>query len=261
MKYSPYEKNTLEVYEFCDIRTFPIDCMAVAQKIGLDVTSYRDYARGNSELLKELMKTSPDAFIVPGRMKIYFNDKAYCKRILFSIAHEIGHAVLVSDDEDEADEFASELLMPRSIIYALKLNTAEKISEFFGVSISAANQALISKWYVPSETGEQIIRHFHYEDKCPELFWMPSESDMECIPRPEIKAIPIEKTEVRKPSEKEWRKKTHKIEDAIMDTRYKMRYCQSEKQYQKLDAKLSELQIRMRWQEEEGDRYGYCLTE
>lgn len=100
---------------------------------------------------------------------IFVNENHGEKRKLFTIAHELGHFFLHSDDlnngiisyrdselyskyddkgrrkEEEANHFAAELLMPKDVFiayYAKNTNLApdklvKKMSDFFGVSESA----------------------------------------------------------------------------------------------------------------------------
>ncbi|MFV0401899.1 MAG: ImmA/IrrE family metallo-endopeptidase [Oscillospiraceae bacterium] len=68
-------------------------------------------------------------------------------RIAFTLAHELGHILLdhLDDDDDSeelADQFAAELLMPRSLVWELlrrnPRTAPEDLCELFGVSYSAA---------------------------------------------------------------------------------------------------------------------------
>lgn len=81
---------------------------------------------------------------------VLYNDSIKnCHRRRFSIAHEIGHIYLEhSDDgevsENQADAFASELLMPRVLIkYALECGmTSDDIRKLFSVSSSACKRKI-----------------------------------------------------------------------------------------------------------------------
>lgn len=87
--------------------------------------------------------------------KIFINESDPPKRQIFTVAHEIGHILLQSDQEDhidyrrynvtdkkesEANYFAGCLLMPENIFsYQWKLLNSDinKLSELFGVSTTA----------------------------------------------------------------------------------------------------------------------------
>lgn len=138
-----YEKEILEVYEYCGIRSFPVDCDLILQKFGFETVTYGEASDGDAEELRRMKAISNDGYVVPGEAKLYINEACYGKRQLFTKAHEIGHLVMVSDDEDVADAFASHLLIPRVVVYAEHLKTADEIAAFFGVSIAAANKAVV----------------------------------------------------------------------------------------------------------------------
>ena len=84
--------------------------------------------------------------LVSGLPPMFFmNPTVPGERYRFSLAHEIGHAIMhpsVSrDDEDDADRFASELLMPRATIRpdlrGINLQSAERLKRVWKVSIAA----------------------------------------------------------------------------------------------------------------------------
>jgi Zn-dependent peptidase ImmA (M78 family) len=97
-----------------------------------------------------------------GQYSIIYNEKAYERRILFTLAHEIGHIWLdhlrdfeltsiynsgLPDDqydvlEKEADTFAAELLMPRLILQELRPVSRSDLFNFCGVSMTAAETRL-----------------------------------------------------------------------------------------------------------------------
>ena len=184
-----YEKEILEVYQYCGIRSFPVDCDKILKTFGYTVITYQDVAKHDKGMMRELMNISGDGFIIRSEEKLYYNADAFCKRILFTIGHEIGHLVMVTNDEDIADEFASNLLAPRPVIFAKRLKTAEQISETFGVSISAANNALIRRRYVPDEDGFAIIDHFCLRAYCPWPFNIPYPNNLSpdpCKPAPAV---------------------------------------------------------------------------
>lgn len=137
-----YESEILEVYQYCDIRSFPVDCDSILRKFGYEIITYKHASNGSDIELQRLKSISKDGFIVRREEKLYLNDELYKKRILFTKAHEIGHLVTVSDDEDTADIFASNLLAPRPIVKAFGFRTADEISDFFEISITAANKVI-----------------------------------------------------------------------------------------------------------------------
>ena len=162
-----YEKEILAVYRYAGIKTFPVDLGAIIGMIGYTLKTYQETAE-SPEQLKKMLRTSRDAYVVRTHKTIYLNDDVpYAGRKRFSIAHELGHLILVTDDEDAVNSFASNLLAPRPIIFARQLKTADQIAKTFGMSISAANNALIGPAYVPDDTGFEIIDYFGERFSCP----------------------------------------------------------------------------------------------
>lgn len=136
---------------------------------------------------------------VPGLPPMFFMNKAVPgERYRFSLAHEIGHAVMhravgMGEIETEANIFASEFLMPRieirSDLRGFNLETARRLKPFWKVSMqalitrakdldlitkAAANQLwqkissrgmrVAEPWPLPMETATTLDRlyEFHY---------------------------------------------------------------------------------------------------
>ena len=162
-----YEKEILELYRYCNVHSFPIDCDEIIRKIGYRTVTYQEYAGDDKAKFIELMQTSGDAFIVRRERMLYYNAMTDRRRQRFSKAHELGHIVLVTNDEDEADTFAAEVLAPRPVIFARQIKTAQTVSKVFDISIAAANRALISKVYSPDDMGMEMIDYFGERRNCP----------------------------------------------------------------------------------------------
>ena len=155
-----YESIILDVYRKCNVREFPINCKSIARGLGFDLISYDDLAENHDEY-KRLCICSNDAFTHYGnRMVIFYNPKSNRGRIRFSIMHEIGHYILQTESEDEADCFSASILAPPAIILDRKLQTADEISSFFGLSISAANSAVINVRGYNITDGADLISYF-----------------------------------------------------------------------------------------------------
>ena len=137
-----YEKEILEVYRYCNVRSFPIDCESIVAKLGYQMVTYQQYCEGNRELFKNLCSISNDSFIMRRKRLMFINSSVDRRRKRFSICHEIGHIVMLTDDEDEADGFASSILAPLPIVRMYGLSTADEISQKFDISISAANHVV-----------------------------------------------------------------------------------------------------------------------
>ena len=241
-----YEKEILEVYEYCGIRSFPVDCDLILKKFGFDIVTYGEASDGDAGELRRMKAISNDGYVVPGEAKLYINEACYEKRQLFTKAHEIGHLVMVSDDEDVADAFASHLLIPRVVVYAEQLKTADEIAAFFGVSIAAANKAVVgmgsfSMGFFPDQVLLRILDHFGYRQQFPSLFInYASKHHMESSPF--IQKL-LQKD--AKEKEREKKKQIRSLLGKIQRLRRKLVETRDEKEYYKAKNKLAEQQTRL----------------
>ena len=148
-------KLILKTYRKCNISKFPFDCKKVLKAYGYECKAYSSLSEKKRKICLEI---SNDACIMNGI--IYYNDMVSQGRIPFTLMHELAHILLehiIKDEieEDEADYFASCILAPRIMIHHLKQTnkysqvTADDIHEYFGISISAANRALMDyhNWF------------------------------------------------------------------------------------------------------------------
>ena len=105
-----------------------------------------------------------EACYVPEDRTLYIRDTVYNEmvrggmRAVFTLGHEMGHAVLAhrrtlnrqsivgvpvySQSEWQANRFSAEFTMPLDEIHAYSLFTAERVANFFGVSPAAARVRL-----------------------------------------------------------------------------------------------------------------------
>lgn len=241
-------KKILEVYKECNIHSFPIDCFSVLEHYGIQTITYKETKEENPELYKAIYRYSNDAFRF--RMSVYYNSSNSDGRIRFSLMHELGHYILehteeCPENEDEADCFASHFLAPRPITFHQGLKTAEQIRDYYGISISAANQALIGPFYLPDKNEEEILNYF-------KSFYAPKYETVQT----EFRISYPDPT-----PESEWAKETERLDSEIAKTQAKIFNCKTEKQYEKLNKKYNELLIRRQWQDDIARRCGYDMCD
>ena len=158
-----YESEILDVYKRCGVKNFPIDCREIVTRLGFILASYADLAE-NHEEYKRFCLYSSDAFTLYGeRNVICYNHKSNHKRIRFSLMHEVGHYILQTDDEDTADQFAAEILVPIPIARSYLCFKSDAISKQFDVSVAMANRAVMrlkGEW-VCNEDERALLQYFH----------------------------------------------------------------------------------------------------
>lgn len=102
---------------------------------------------------------------------LYNEEQPNIRRRNFTLAHEIGHIYLgheedATEEETEANMFASELLMPTGLVWELFRRTRGVLSpddlcQVFAVSRQAAANRLrgMGKQYRPSPLDKAIVNH------------------------------------------------------------------------------------------------------
>lgn len=132
--------------DYC-ILSLPINILKLAKAMRIKVVK-------NSVVHKLKPGESGRSFFSNNQWVIVYNDSEPIQRCRFTIAHEIGHIVLghkLKDGhytrtfdltkpavEQEADVFASRLLAPACVIWALDLHTPKEISELCDISLESA---------------------------------------------------------------------------------------------------------------------------
>lgn len=153
MDYGYLYQCILKAYKDYGINAFPIDGFRLIQQHGFKVKKYCELTPVKRAAC---WKLSEDACLIENTL--YYNESAFHRRIVFTIAHELGHHFLETSREDDADEFASHFLAPRILIHKYGYQTADQIHDTFGLSYAASNRALASykKWF--AEIAHSIPR-------------------------------------------------------------------------------------------------------
>ena len=139
-----------DIYKKYGIKELPFDVFDLLRRMGYDTRRYSNLPEAKRQSCMDL---SHDAVTI--KNTIYYNDKHPNTRIRFTLAHELGHIILHTEDEDLADAFAGALLAPRPMVIAYGCRTADEIKKRFGISIAAANHAIyLSGNYRPVSLSE-----------------------------------------------------------------------------------------------------------
>ena len=136
---------------------FPIDVKTIKiPNNNIKFVSYKDYANSvnidvniltNNGEFKDAMIYRKDK----NCLILYNNETSNKGRVLWTLAHEMGHLVLNHSDQNEISEieantFASQLLLPQCVLKALFLGgkkiTIPYLQSRFGLSVSAAKSCL-----------------------------------------------------------------------------------------------------------------------
>lgn len=154
-----YEKEVLDTYKQCHITKLPLDCFKVIEGIGYKIETYSGFAKSKDELVF-FRKVSPDAFTYFDNKIILYNETLYHRRIRFTLMHEVGHIVLDTYNEDEADTFASEILAPLPVVARYGYFDVDDICRRFDVSVAMANRVVMATKGKTIVDTEGILDYF-----------------------------------------------------------------------------------------------------
>lgn len=179
MNYSKIYKATLNIYQECNINSFPLDCHDLLAHYGYQCLPYSKLSLVKREMC---MNFSEDAFLF--RNVLYYNDNILPNRQRFSFMHELGHIALkhvehpVLCQEQEANAFASHILAPRTVIHHSGCSNESEISNIFEITVEAAHYAFADykRWlryrtYYKLEALDEAIFQQFYDDDLDCFVW------------------------------------------------------------------------------------------
>lgn len=166
MRNTDIQWAALQVFQECAVFSFPINCFHIAQQYKFKLIKYSSLPEAKRLACLIL---SEDACLIGN--SLFYNDQMSDHRIRFSIAHELGHYILGSVDETDANQFASYLLAPRmAILYAKCMNRSD-VSRVFNISEEAADYAFqdYHRWrkrevYRMSSLDRNMYAHFYNKE-------------------------------------------------------------------------------------------------
>ncbi|MDF2524227.1 MAG: hypothetical protein K0R31_1868 [Clostridiales bacterium] len=167
MDYDKVKYAVYDVYEKCSINRLPFDCTYTISSMGYSCIKYSEL---KEESLEACLRLSEDAHTIGS--EIYYNDKKAKRRIRFSLMHELGHLVLDTQDEAEANSFASNILAPSMAVYYSGLKNIRELSNIFDISLECAKYAheICEKWvysakhYGMTDIDRKLYNHFFDEE-------------------------------------------------------------------------------------------------
>lgn len=158
--------EVLNTFKLCNIRSFPIDCFEIARLHNFNVIKYSDLSKKKANACASL---SEDACIID--KTIYYNDVQPNSRIRFSIMHELGHCILHSSSETDANRFASNILAPRIAIHYAECKNHVDVAKRFDISYEAAEYAFddYRRWhrmavYKMSILDKEMYQYFYNQE-------------------------------------------------------------------------------------------------
>lgn len=168
MDYDKIKYIVFTIYEQCNITGLPFHCSDVLSKRGYECKKYSQLTKNKYQACLEL---SPDSCTIGNT--IYYNDRKSLRRIRFSLMHELGHIELKTDNEAEANLFASNILCPSIVLHFSRLNNIREISNLFNISLECAKYAkeFYERWLYSAKTygltdvDRKMYQHFYNNEK------------------------------------------------------------------------------------------------
>lgn len=152
----------------------PTDLKGIIESLShVRLRSYSRFMReqniDKTEMLSLTHSDSGICFVMPenGRVLILYNDELPRTRARFTIAHELGHAMLCHHEqsdyslcEREANHFAQTLLMPVPVLAEYGVTSTDEIIELCAVSQAAASIAWrhLTAYRQREYSGGQLVR-------------------------------------------------------------------------------------------------------
>lgn len=167
-------KATIQVFQECKVKSFPIDCFALLKHYDYRIYTYDEIKKKNIDLYEICIDYSNDAFCDRASRLIAYNSQMPKGRVRFSLMHELGHHILrhsVSNPqtEREANMFASYILAPRMAIHYAECKNANDVYHAFDLSFEASEFAFddYRRWhrniviYKMSRNDKEMYDHFY----------------------------------------------------------------------------------------------------
>lgn len=171
-RYEVIKQEVVDMYEDCELTTYPIDCFEIARRLNYKLIPY---SRLSGKKLIAAMQISTDGFHVLVEEKatgmfrwvIFYNDACCWERQRWTILHEIGHIRLDHTQESdlaetEANFFAKYSIAPPPLVHIAHCEDYVDIANKFDMSLQAAYYAMnyYQKWlqYGPIDFEPNEVR-------------------------------------------------------------------------------------------------------
>ncbi len=160
-----------------NVSSFPIDVLGIAKRYGVRVIK-------NTQSSVLSTKEHGRTFFDGDGWYIFYNDFDTTERSRFTLAHELGHILLGHDiaftkysgvlqfsripkSEQQADMFATRLLCPSCVIWALDLHSADDIARYCRVPTDIAKvrakrmeELYVRNKFLTSDLEKQLYNNF-----------------------------------------------------------------------------------------------------
>lgn len=139
MSYNNY-KNARDAAWQClidnNISSLPLKLSIICHNHNIDIIKNSDLDINSKARLTQNQRGK--CISVDGRFYIIVNDADILPAQRYTIAHELGHLIIPTSDEYEAERFAIGILAPACILWGCNIHSAEDIAKMCNISQASA---------------------------------------------------------------------------------------------------------------------------
>lgn len=120
----------------CSISSLPLKLSFICRHYNIDIIKNSDLDIDSKARLTENQRGK--CVSIDGRFYIVVNDTDIFSAQRYTIAHELGHLIIPTRDEYEAERFAIGILAPACVLWGCNVHSAEDIAKMCDISQASA---------------------------------------------------------------------------------------------------------------------------
>ena len=120
----------------CQISSLPLKLSLICRHYNIDIIKNSDLDIDSKARLTENQRGK--CISIDGRFYIVVNDTDIFSAQRYTIAHELGHLIIPTRDEYEAERFAIGILAPACVLWGCDVHSAEDIAKICDISQASA---------------------------------------------------------------------------------------------------------------------------
>lgn len=120
----------------CNISSLPLKLSLICRHYNIDIIKNSDLDIDSKARLTENQRGK--CVSIDGRFYIVVNDTDIFSAQRYTIAHELGHLIIPTRNEYEAERFAIGILAPACVLWGCNVHSAEDIAKMCDISQASA---------------------------------------------------------------------------------------------------------------------------